>query len=73
MVKTDRGGQITYHGPGPDDGFTCFDLSRAGYGVRELVQRIERGVIDLLAVTASMPYGKRGCVACYVRPERRPT
>jgi lipoyl(octanoyl) transferase len=49
VVKIDRGGQITYHGPGQAVVYLLVDLSRRGLKVRELVGRIEQAVIDLLA------------------------
>ncbi|MEZ5614739.1 MAG: lipoyl(octanoyl) transferase LipB [Rhodocyclaceae bacterium] len=49
VVKIDRGGQVTYHGPGQAVAYLLLDLSRRGLGVRELVRRIEQAVIDLLA------------------------
>lgn len=55
VVKIDRGGQITYHGPGQAVVYLLVDLARRGLKVRELVSRIEQAVIDLLA-----GYGLRG-------------
>ena len=49
VIRIDRGGQITYHGPGQLVLYTLIDLRRRGYGIRELVQRMEQGVIDMLA------------------------
>lgn len=49
VVKTDRGGQITYHGPGQVVAYVLMDLRRRGWGVKRLVQQIEQAVIDLLA------------------------
>ncbi len=49
VVKVDRGGQITYHGPGQIVAYLLLDLARRGLKVRELVWRIEQAVIDLLA------------------------
>lgn len=49
VIPTDRGGQVTYHGPGQLVAYLLIDLRRRGYGVRELVRRIEQAVIDLLA------------------------
>ena len=69
VVKTDRGGQITYHGPGQTMVYVLLDLRRAGYGVRELVQRIERGVIAMLASHGVTAYGKRDAPGVYVRPD----
>lgn len=48
VVKTDRGGQVTYHGPGQVVIYTLIDLRRLGVSVRELVRRIEEGVLCML-------------------------
>ena len=48
VIKSDRGGQVTYHGPGQVIVYTLLDLNRRHIGVRELVTRIENSVIDLL-------------------------
>lgn len=48
VVKVDRGGQITYHGPGQVVLYLLLDLRRNGYYVRELVNRMEQSVIDTL-------------------------
>jgi len=49
VVKTDRGGQITYHGPGQIVAYLLLDLRRRGLSVRPLVTRMEQAVIGLLA------------------------
>ncbi len=49
VVQVDRGGQVTYHGPGQLVGYLLLDVRRLGIGVRELVSRIEQSLIDLLA------------------------
>ena len=49
VIPIDRGGQVTYHGPGQVVAYVLLDLKRRGYGVRELVQRLEQTVMDLLA------------------------
>jgi len=49
LVNIDRGGQITYHGPGQVVIYLLLDLARRGIRVRELVSGIEQAVIDLLA------------------------
>ncbi|WP_346832840.1 lipoyl(octanoyl) transferase LipB [Pseudomonas abietaniphila] len=49
VVQVDRGGQVTYHGPGQLVAYLMLDVRRLGYGVRELVTRIEHSLIDLLA------------------------
>jgi lipoyl(octanoyl) transferase len=49
VVKTDRGGQVTYHGPGQLIAYLLFDLRRAHIGVRTLVNHLEQSVVSLLA------------------------
>lgn len=49
VIQTDRGGQVTYHGPGQLVAYLLLDLRRAGIGVKRLVERLEQAVIDLLA------------------------
>ncbi len=49
VIPIDRGGQITYHGPGQVVVYVLVDLRRRGYGIRELVTRMEQAVIDLLS------------------------
>ncbi len=49
LVKIDRGGQITYHGPGQVVIYLLLDLNRRGLKVRELVSRMEQAIIDTLA------------------------
>ncbi|WP_430793410.1 lipoyl(octanoyl) transferase LipB [Azonexus hydrophilus] len=63
IVKIDRGGQVTYHGPGQVLIYLLLDLSRLKIKVRELVTAIEQAVIDLLAehgVTAERRDGAPG-------------
>jgi lipoyl(octanoyl) transferase len=49
VLQSDRGGQVTYHGPGQLVVYFLLDLRRLGYGIRSLVTRIEQSMIDLLA------------------------
>jgi lipoyl(octanoyl) transferase len=49
VVQVDRGGQVTYHGPGQIVAYPLFDLKRLKIGVREYVCRIEQAMIDTLA------------------------
>jgi lipoyl(octanoyl) transferase len=49
VLHVDRGGQVTYHGPGQLVAYPLLDLRRLKLGVREYVQRIEQAVIDTLA------------------------
>jgi lipoyl(octanoyl) transferase len=55
VVRSDRGGQVTYHGPGQAIAYALLDLRRLGFGARELVHRLEQSAIDVLAL-----YGVRG-------------
>lgn len=49
VVSTDRGGQVTYHGPGQAVAYVLLDLRRRGLGVKELVRRLEQAAMDVLA------------------------
>lgn len=49
VLQVDRGGQVTYHGPGQIVAYPLLDLKRLKVGVREYVERIEQAVIDTLA------------------------
>jgi lipoyl(octanoyl) transferase len=66
VVKTDRGGQVTYHGPGQLVAYLLFDLRRAKLGVREMVRRIEAAVITWLAAYGVSAYGKLSAPGVYV-------
>jgi lipoyl(octanoyl) transferase len=68
VVASDRGGQITYHGPGQVVIYTLIDLRRAGFGVRGLVSRIEQAVIDLLAGHGVDARRRIGAPGVYVGP-----
>lgn len=63
VLQVDRGGQVTYHGPGQLVAYPLLDLRRMGIGARELVCRIERSVVALLAgfdVQATLQAGAPG-------------
>ena len=66
LVQTDRGGQVTYHGPGQIMVYTLVDLRRRGYGIRELVVRLETAVIRLLAAHGVQARGRRDAPGVYV-------
>ena len=66
VVPIDRGGQVTYHGPGQVVAYLLIDLKRRGYGVRELVRRMEQAVIDLLAGFAIIAERRDGAPGVYV-------
>lgn len=66
VVATDRGGQVTYHGPGQAVAYLLFDLRRMGIGVRELVRRIEEAVLDTLATYGIQGERRAGMPGAYV-------
>ena len=49
VIQSDRGGQITYHGPGQLIVYCLIDIKRLGIGVKEMVRIIEKSIIDLLS------------------------
>jgi lipoyl(octanoyl) transferase len=67
VVATDRGGQVTFHGPGQAIAYLLLDLRRAGLGVRELVRRMEAAVIALLESYAIDGERREGMPGVYVR------
>jgi lipoyl(octanoyl) transferase len=66
MVQVDRGGEITYHGPGQIVVYLLLDLRRLGIFVKELVSRIEQSVIDTLADFEIQAERKPGAPGIYV-------
>lgn len=66
VVQTDRGGQITYHGPGQIMAYTLFNLERLGLNTRTFVMRLEQVVIDLLADYGIKAHGRRDAPGVYV-------
>ena len=66
VVKIDRGGQITYHGPGQVVAYLLLDLRRRKLMVRELVNRMEQALIDLLADYGILAERLAGAPGVYV-------
>lgn len=66
LVQVDRGGQITYHGPGQIVAYLLLDLNRRRLKVRELVQAMEQAIIDLLADYAIDAARRPGAPGVYV-------
>jgi lipoyl(octanoyl) transferase len=66
IVKIDRGGQVTYHGPGQVVIYLLLDLSRLKIKVRELVTAIEQAVIDFLAAQGVAAERREGAPGVYV-------
>lgn len=67
VVATDRGGQVTYHGPGQVVAYPLLDLRRAGYFVKEYVYRIEEAVIRTLMHFGVTGHRVTGAPGIYVR------
>ncbi|MDC7698371.1 lipoyl(octanoyl) transferase LipB [Vogesella indigofera] len=70
VVKCDRGGQVTYHGPGQLVVYLLIDFKRMGIGVRELVRRIEQAIIDMLGELGIAAYGDVNAPGVYVGGEK---
>lgn len=66
LVAVDRGGQVTYHGPGQLVLYTLVDLRRLEIGVRSLVAALEQAVIDLLAAHGLTATVRKGAPGVYV-------
>ena len=67
VVATNRGGQVTYHGPGQVVAYPLLDLKRAGYFVKEYVYRLEEAVIRTLAHYGVTGHRVAGAPGIYVR------
>ena len=67
VVRTDRGGQVTYHGPGQVVAYPLVDLRRLGIYVKEYVFRIEAALIDTLAEFGVTGHRVAGAPGIYVR------
>lgn len=70
VVRSDRGGQVTYHGPGQLVAYLLFDLGRLGLSVRSLVCGIERAVIALLASFGVAAELRPGAPGVYVGADK---
>lgn len=66
VIQADRGGQVTYHGPGQLVAYLLLDVRRSGVGVRELVSRMERSLVELLASYGVAAYAKPDAPGVYV-------
>jgi lipoyl(octanoyl) transferase len=67
VVQTNRGGQVTYHGPGQVVAYPLVDLQRAGYFIKEYVYRVEEAVIRTLAPFNVIGHRVAGAPGIYVR------
>lgn len=66
VVQSDRGGQVTYHGPGQLVGYFLLDLERRGYGIRSLVTRLENAIIASLVPHGIVAQPNREAPGVYV-------
>lgn len=71
VIHIDRGGQVTYHGPGQLVVYPLLDLKRLGLGVRALVEAIERSVINTLAEFGIRALAKREAPGVYTPDGRK--
>lgn len=69
VVATQRGGQVTYHGPGQLLAYPLVDLRRLGIFVKEYVFRLEAAVLQVLESVGVTGYRVRGAPGIYVRPD----
>jgi lipoyl(octanoyl) transferase len=67
VIRTDRGGQVTYHGPGQVVAYPLVDLRRLGIFVKEYVFRLETAVLQVLAAVGVTGHRVRGAPGIYVR------
>ena len=67
VIQTNRGGQVTYHGPGQIVGYPLIDLKRAGYFVKEYVYRLEEAIIRTLRHFGVTGHRVAGAPGIYVR------
>jgi len=67
VIKVDRGGQVTYHGPGQVVAYLLVDLRRARLGVRDMVRAIEAAVVEFLDSQGISAYGRPDAPGVYVR------
>jgi lipoyl(octanoyl) transferase len=70
VVQVERGGQVTYHGPGQLVAYLMLDLRRSGMGVRELVTAMEQSLVDVLAGYGVEAAPKADAPGVYVRGEK---
>jgi lipoyl(octanoyl) transferase len=66
VVQTDRGGQVTYHGPGQLVCYVLIDLRRRGLDIRRLVEVLEGAVVDTVAAYGIESYPRRDAPGVYV-------
>jgi lipoyl(octanoyl) transferase len=66
VVQVDRGGQVTYHGPGQLVIYCLLDLTRLGLGIRQLVTAIEQSIVRLLDIYGIQAHARKDAPGVYV-------
>ena len=70
IIRVDRGGQVTYHGPGQVVIYTLIDLKRNNLSIRDLVERLEQGIINYLGSHGIVANGDRCAPGVYVNGQK---
>ncbi len=70
IIKVDRGGQVTYHGPGQLIAYLLLDLHKKGFGIKKLVARIEQAIINLLTGYNITAHTQPGAPGVYVEERK---
>ncbi|MBT8765401.1 lipoyl(octanoyl) transferase LipB [Metapseudomonas boanensis] len=70
VIQVERGGQVTYHGPGQLVAYLMLDLRRLGLGVRELVTAMEQSLVDVLAAYGVKAAPKADAPGVYVEGDK---
>ncbi|AVV85657.1 lipoate-protein ligase B [Shewanella putrefaciens] len=70
VIQVDRGGQVTYHGPGQLVVYPLIDIKRSKIGVRQLVTHIEQSIINMLAKYDIQAYAKADAPGVYVNERK---
>ncbi len=70
IIQSDRGGQVTYHGPGQLIAYILLDLKKRHFGIREMVSRIEDAIINMLLTWNIVAERRQGAPGVYVNDEK---
>ncbi len=70
VIQTDRGGQVSYHGPGQVVAYTLLDIARRGIGVRQWVHTLEQAVVNLLATYDIAAHPRPDAPGVYIGPAK---
>lgn len=71
VIQTDRGGQVTYHGPGQLMVYTLIDIKRKRWSIRDLVSGLEQSVIEFLQTYQLKAYAKRDAPGIYLQSDMK--